>query len=199
MYNEVYSLEGEELGDPVERLITWEKKEGLALGNAQMFRKNFGWVSHLFREGAERSVAIAILRNLLAGGRQTSAEIAGVDLERIVAEARGDFSGFRDCSPEAWEEIKTGAIALPFVFEGGVSPWIESLRGHKVEVCGGFRERCLDEICMMMEAGGVSYHLNESLIFSLPREEAEPFDRQTWSPLDDNLPDPLLTPALVTV
>jgi hypothetical protein len=191
-------LEGEELGDPVERLITWGKQEGLSLRNARLLRKNFGWVSPLFREGAERSIAISILRILLASDFQTSAEIAGADLERVVAEARGDFPGFKDCSSDAWEEIQAGAIALPFVFEGGVSSWIDSLRGHEVEVCGGFKERCLDEICMMMEAGGISYHLNEALIFSLPSEEPELLDSQTWIPLKNDGKASLLASVLIT-
>ena len=206
IYNEVYSLEGEELGDPVERLITWGRKERLALKSVRMIRKNFGWVSHLFREGVERKIAISILRQLLASGLQTSAELAGADLERIVAEAYGDFAGFRDCSPDAWEEIKTGAIALPFVFEGGIPSWLHSLVGQQVEVCGGFKHRCLDEMCMILEAGGISYSLNESLIYSLPMlpepqvETEVPAPVQSThlqKPLGELLHSPLLLPTLL--
>ena len=170
IYNDVSSLEGEELGDPESRVMEWAGREKLRLKKVRFLRKNFGWVSHLFRKGVERMIAISILRSLLEQGLQTSAELSGADLERIVALAHEDFDGFQDCSPEAWDEIKNGAVALPFVFDGGVIPWLESLKEEAVEVCGGFRERCLDEICMMMEAGGVSYRSNEPLIYSLPQE-----------------------------
>jgi len=42
--------------------------------------------------------------------------------------------------------------------------------GEVIEICGGFRERCLDEICILLEAAEVSYSLNNSLIYSLPEE-----------------------------
>jgi hypothetical protein len=142
----------------------------MSLKRVHMLRKNFGWISHLFREGLERVIAISILKHMLSYGLQTSAEITGADLERIVAAAHGNCAGFRDCSPDAWDEIRTGAIAIPFIFDGGVPEWLKTLRGQEVEVCGGFRERCLDEMCMLMEAGGVSYRLNEDLIYSLQND-----------------------------
>jgi hypothetical protein len=155
IYNEVFSLEGEELGDPLDRILEWGRKERLMLKKSRMIYKNFGWVSHLFRSGYERKIAVSILRHLLENGLSTSAEMERPHLERIVASAHEEFEGFWDCSPEAWEEIHSGAIAMPFIFEGGVLPWIESLRGEVVEVSGGFRHRCLDEICMLLEAGGI--------------------------------------------
>lgn len=173
IYNETYSLEGEELGDSIERIFEWGEREGLMFRNAQIIRKNFGWVSHQFRKGYERTVAISILRHLMEHGLSNSAEMSAPDLERIVASSHEDFEGFWDCSPEAWQEIYSGAIALPFLFEGGIVPWLKSLQGKVVEVSGGFRHRCLDEICMMLEASGISYHLNESIIYSLPEEAAE--------------------------
>ena len=198
IYNEAYSLEGEELGDPVGRVLSWGRKERLMFKNARMLRKNFGWVSHLFREGSERTVAVSILRHLMEHGLSSSAEMTGPELEKIVASSHGDFEGFWDCSPEAWQEIKIGAIALPFVFDGGVLPWLESLKarftkhGEVVEVTGGFRHRCLDEMLMLMEAGGVEYRLNESLIYSLPDQPStvDPpvAGREEWEDVGVDLP-----------
>ena len=170
IYNEVYSLEGEELGDCLERVTKWGHAEKLPLKNARMLRKNFGWVSHLFRTGYERNVAVSIMRHLMQYGLFSSAEMAAADLERIVATSHDDFEGFWDCSAEAWDEIKSGAIAMPYLFEGGVLPWIDSLRGQTVEVSGGFRHRCLDEMCMLLDAGGIPYRLIESIIYSVPEE-----------------------------
>ena len=66
---------------------------------------------------------------------------------------------------------------MPFVFEGGVIPWLDCVKaslsksGGIVEVTGGFRHRCLDEMCLLLEAGGISYQLNGPLIYSLPEDE----------------------------
>jgi len=171
IYNEVFSLEGEELGDPLERVLEWGSGQCLAINDAVMLRKNFGWISHLFRTGYERNVAVSILGYLMKEGLSSSADIPAPELERIVATSHSDFKGFWDCSSEAWEEIRTGTVAMPWLFDGGVLPWLESLRGEDVEVCGGFRHRCLDEMCMMLEAGGIPYRLNEPLIYSLPIED----------------------------
>ena len=181
IYNDVFSLEGEELGDSLSRVQEWGLQESLELERARLIQKNFGWVSHLFRTGRERNVAITILRHLMDHGLSSSAEIPASHLERIVADSHDDFEGFWDCSPEAWEEMRTGAIAMPYLFEGGMIPWLESLKGslkgEVVEVTGGFRHRCLDELCMMLEAGGILYFLNDPLIYSLPEESLEPVER----------------------
>ena len=173
IYNEVFSLEGEELGDPLDRLITWGSRERLMLRNTRMLRKNFGWVSHAFREGSERRVGVAILRHLMDHGISSSTEVVSEDLELLVNSAHGDYAEFKESSPEAWGEIISGAIALPFVFEGGVIPWLELLKREEVEMIGGFRHRCFDEMCMLLEAGGISYSLNDSMIYSVPGDLAE--------------------------
>ena len=170
IYNEVFSLEGEELGDPLDRLIAWGRQERLMLKNARMLRKNFGWVSHAFRESRERKLGVSILRCLMDQGLSSSAELADGDLKRLVNSAHGDYAEFRESSPEAWEEIVSGAIAMPFVFEGGVLPWLKSIRREEVEMVGGFRHRCFDEMCMLLEAGGISYSLNEAMIYSVAEE-----------------------------
>ncbi|KAB2639918.1 MAG: hypothetical protein DVB30_03125 [Verrucomicrobia bacterium] len=177
IYNEVFSLEGEELGDPLERIVEWGLQENLPLKHTIMLRKNFGWISHLFRAGYERNVARSILKHLMKHDLSSSSDISGPDLERIVASSHEDFEGFWDCSPAAWEEIKSGAIAMPFIFEGGVIPWLDCVKaslsksGGIVEVTGGFRHRCLDEMCLLLEAGGIPYQLNDPLIYSLPEDE----------------------------
>jgi hypothetical protein len=203
IYNQAYSLEGEELGDPLERVIRWGRKSRLKLDSARLIQKNFGWVSHLFRGGYERTVAISILRHLMRSGLPSSAEIPGSELERIVATSHDDFQGFWDCSPEAWEEINSGAIAMPYHFEGGVLPWIESLGRSitgSVEVTGGFRTRCLDEMCMLLEAGGIPYHLNGPLIYDVSEDppggcgqETEPTVLSPFLPLLSTDPDLVLT------
>ena len=179
IYNDVFSLEGEELGDSEERLLSWCKKEDLLTANMRIIRKNFGWVSHLFRSGRERTVAVEILRNLMDEGREDSSQIPRPLLERIVASSHDDFEGFWDCSPEAWEEMLTGAVAMPYLFEGGMLPWLRSLEGYVPEVTGGFRHRCLDEMCMMLEASGIPYRANDSLIYGLPEEPVE-FPAPSW-------------------
>jgi hypothetical protein len=128
----------------------------------------------------------------MKSGLSSSAEIPSSKLERIVADAHDDFAGFWDCSPEAWEEMKTGAIAMPFLFEGGMIPWLESIKGAVVEVTGGFRHRCLDEFCITMEAAEISYFLNDALIYSLPEEASEPVERY----LECEVRAPLLFPAV---
>jgi hypothetical protein len=192
VYNEAWSLEGEALGDSIDQVSAWCEQERLPVDGARMLRKNFGWVSHLFRHGVEREIAITILRLLMKRGLYASDAIPGRELEKIVASAHGDFPGFWDCSPEAWEEIMTGAIAMPYLFDGGVTNWLESLRGQHVEVIGGFRHRCLDEMCMMLEAGGISHHLNEALIYSVSDEEPE----MVFEPLPIDLEErePMLFP-----
>jgi len=194
IYNEAYSIEGEELGDPVERVLEWSGRKKLPITNALLLRKNFGWVSHLFREGEERAVAVSILKHLLEHGMNDSSEVSAPELERIISSSHDDFEGFWDCSPAAWEEITSGAIAMPYLFEGGVLPWIESLaakKGEVVEVIGGFRHRCLDEMCMLMEAGGISYRLNEALIYSLPEEQLTTGSEAgagVWEPSEEEAP-----------
>lgn len=192
IYNEAYSIEGEELGDPVERVLEWSGRQKLSITNALLLRKNFGWVSHLFREGEERVIAVSILKHLLQHGLNDSSEVSAPELERIISSSHDDFEGFWDCSPAAWEEITSGAIAMPYLFEGGVLPWIESLaakKGEVVEVIGGFRHRCLDEMCMLMEAGGISYRLNEALIYSLPEEQMSAgTELVTWEPSEEEAP-----------
>jgi len=173
IYNDIRSLEGEELGDSPERLIAWCVQQDLPVGHLKLIRKNFGWVSHLFRSGRERTVAIMILRHLMAEGMEDSARIPRPHLERIVASSHDDFEGFWDCSPEAWEEMLSGAVAMPYLFESGMLPWLESLNGCVPEIIGGFRHRCLDEMCMMLEAHGVAYRNNDSLIYGIPEEEVE--------------------------
>ena len=173
IYNEVFSLEGEELGDPLDRLLAWGSRERLMLRNARMLRKNFGWVSHAFREGPGRRIGVGILRHLMDQELSGSNEVAAADLERIVNAACGDAAQFKRSSPESWSEIVSGAIALPVVFEGGVLPWLKSLRREEVEMVGGFRHRCFDEVCMLLEAGGISYSLNEAMIYSVPEEFAD--------------------------
>jgi hypothetical protein len=191
IYNDVLSLEGEELGDPEERVLAWCEKERISAKNLRLIRKNFGWVSHLFRSGRERTVAIAILRRLMASGLEDSSRIPRPHLERIVASSHDDFEGFWDCSPEAWDEMLTGAIAMPFLFEGGMGSWLDSLKGSAPEITGGFRHRCLDEMCMMLEASGISYRCNESLIYGLPEEPVTP-EAPSWR--DCESVSPLLFP-----
>jgi hypothetical protein len=173
IYNDILSLEGEELGDTPERVNDWCLQRDLPAGHLKMIRKNFGWVSHLFRSGRERAVAIMILRHLMARGMEDSSLIPRPHLERIVASSHDDFEGFWDCSPEAWEEMLSGAIAMPYLFEGGMVPWLKSLHGCVPEITGGFRHRCLDEMCMMLEAHGVAYRNNDSLIYGVPEEEGD--------------------------
>lgn len=195
VYNEAWSLDGESLGNSLEDVTEWCAMESLPIQGARMIRKNFGWVSHLFRGGNERRVAIRMLRLFMDRGIVSSAEISRLEQERIVASCHDDFSGFWDCSTEAWEEITSGAIAMPYLFEGGITGWLDSLRMNAVEVTGGFRHRCLDEMCMMMEAGGIAHSLNERLVYSLPVEESGScagWDRQVQA-------EQLLFPDVVTV
>ncbi len=173
IYNDILSLEGDELGDSPERLLAWCVRQDLPVRHLRVIRKNFGWVSHLFRSERERRVAILILRYLMAEGLDDSSQIPRPHLERIVASSHDDFEGFWDCSPEAWEEMLRGAVAMPFLFEGGMVPWLKSLNGSVPEIIGGFRHRCLDEMCMMLEASGIAYRNNDSLIYGLPEEEVE--------------------------
>ena len=137
IYNGICYHDGEELGDSPDRVLQWVREEELPLKEAFLLGKNFGWVSHLFRQGIERTIGVLILRHLMESGLSSSAEIPGSELERIVASSHDHFEGFWDCSPAAWEEITSGAIAMPFVFEGGMVPWLESLRGKDIEVVGG--------------------------------------------------------------
>jgi hypothetical protein len=67
----------------------------------------------------------------------------------------------------------SGAVAMPYLFEGGMVPWLKSLDGCIPEIAGGFRHRCLDEMCMMLEAYGIPYRNNDSLIYAVPKEELE--------------------------
>ncbi len=179
IYNDILSLEGEELGDSPERLISWCVQQGLPVGHLKLIRKNFGWVSHLFRSGHERTVATMILRHLMVEGAEggegiaDSSKISRPILERIVAASHEDFEGFWDCSPDAWNEMLTGAVAMPYLFEGGMVPWLKSLDGCIPEIAGGFRHRCLDEMCMMLEAYGIPYRNNDSLIYGVPEEDPE--------------------------
>lgn len=180
IYNDILSLEGEELGDSPERLISWCMQQGLPVGHLKLIRKNFGWVSHLFRSGRERTVATMILKYLMVEGAEggegiaDSSRIARAHLERFVASSHDDFAGFWDCSSEAWDEMLSGAIAMPYLFEGGVVPWLNSLKGSVPEITGGFRHRCLDEMCLMLEAAGIPYQNNDSLIYGIREEEVEP-------------------------
>jgi hypothetical protein len=195
IYNDILSLEGEELGDSPERLIAWCGLRDLPVRHMKLIRKNFGWVSHLFRSGRERTVAVTILRHLMAGGMEDSSRIPRPLLERIVASSHDDFEGFWDCSPEAWEEMLTGAVAMPYLFEGGMVPWLTSLHGTVPEITGGFRHRCLDEICMMLEAQGIAYRNNDALIYGIPGEMTEP-DMPSWR--DCEVISPLLIPLAGT-
>ena len=192
IYNDVLSLEGEELGDPRDRVMAWMGERGFFTENTRLIRKNFGWVSHLFREGRERTVAVSILRSLMARGWADSSMIPRGDLERIVASSHDDFQGFWDCSPEAWEEMLIGAVAMPYLFEGGMIPWLKSLEGSVPEVIGGFRHRCLDEMCMMLEAAWIPYRAEASLIYGVPEEPA-PSPAGGWSACESV--SPLLFPA----
>lgn len=194
IYNDVLSLEGEELGDGPERLIAWCHGLDLPVRHMKMIRKNFGWVSHLFRAGRERTVAITILRHLMAEGLEDSSRIPRARLERIVASSHDDFEGFWDCSPEAWEEMLAGSVAMPYLFEGGMVPWLNALNGCVPEIIGGFRHRCLDEICMMLEAHGIAYLQNESLIYGPLEEKAEPIV-PSWRQCE--VMSPLLIPLAV--
>ncbi len=191
IYNDILSLEGEELGDSPERLLAWCVRQDLPVRHLRMIRKNFGWVSHLFRSERERTVAIMILRYLMAEGLDDSSQIPRPHLERIVASSHDDFEGFWDCSPEAWEEMLRGAVAMPFLFEGGMVSWLKSLNGSVPEITGGFRHRCLDEMCMMLEAAGIAYRNNDSLIYGIPEEAPVP-GAPVWSACE--LTSPILFP-----
>jgi hypothetical protein len=168
LYNDIFSLEGESLGDSLDGLLEWSNQESLSLHQARMIRKNFGWVSHAVRTGDERRIAVMILRHLLKSDISHSAEISEKDMEQIIFSVSGELSHFQRISPIAWREIKEGAIALPMLFEGGVHEWLESVRGEEIEIIGGFHHRCFDEICMMLEAGDIPHHLNNDLIYYLP-------------------------------
>ena len=195
IYNDILSLEGEELGDSPERLLAWCAQQGLPVSHLKMIRKNFGWVSHLFRSGRERTVAITILRHLMEEGMDDSSRIPRPHLERIVASSHDDFEGFWDCSSEAWEEMLSGAVAMPYLFDGGMVPWLKSLNGSVPEITGGFRHRCLDEMCMMLEAYGISYRNNDSLIYGVPEEEVEPVE-PSWRECE--VISPLLIPLAIS-
>jgi hypothetical protein len=170
LYNDIYSLEGEKLGDSQEETIAWIESASLPLQNARMIHKNFGWVSHAVREGDERKIAVLILRHLLESEISHSAEISEKDMEQIIFGTSAELEHFQHISPLAWREIKEGAIALPMLFEGGVHAWLDAVRGEEVEMIGGFHHRCFDEISMLLEAGGIPHHLNHDLIYYLPEE-----------------------------
>ncbi len=171
LYNDILSLEGEELGDSQERILAWVEKESLPLQGARMIHKNFGWVSHAVRAGDERKIAVLILRHLLESEISHSAEISEKDMEQIIFGSSADLERFQHISPLAWREIKEGAIALPMLFEGGVHDWLDAVRGEEIEIIGGFHHRCFDEICMLLEAGGIPHHLRHDLIYYLPEED----------------------------
>jgi len=168
LYNNILSLEGEELGDSLQNILTWSESESLPIKNARMIHKNFGWVSHAVREGDERKIAVLILRHLLESEISHSAEISEKDMEQLIFGTTAELARFQHISPLAWREIKEGAIAMPMLFEGGVHEWLEAVRGEEVEIIGGFHHRCFDEICMLLEAGGISHHLNNELIYAVP-------------------------------
>jgi hypothetical protein len=191
IYNDILSLEGEELGDSPKRLLDWCVQQDLPVDHLKMIRKNFGWVSHLFRSGRERMVAITILRHLMDEGMENSSGIPRPHLERIVASSHDEFEGFWDCTPEAWDEMLSGAVAMPYLFDGGMVPWLNSLQGSFPEITGGFRHRCLDEMCMMLEAQGIGYRNNDSLIYGIPEQEVEPVN-PSWRECE--VISPLLIP-----
>ena len=195
IYNEVYSIEGEELGDPLDRLLAWGGRERLMLRHARMMYKNFGWVSHALREGAERKIGVSLLRHLMDQGLASSADVGEGDLRRIITSAQGDYEKFQESSSEAWNEIHTGAIAMPFLFEGGVLPWLKSLRREEVEIIGGFRHRCLDEMCMLLEAGGISHWLNDAMIYSVPEEMTSQSTLRPYAGVIHEITVPDLLPA----
>jgi len=197
IYNDILSLEGEELGDSPERLIAWCGERGLPVSHLKLIRKNFGWVSHYFRTGRERTVGISILKHLMEEGMEDSSRIPKPHLERIVASAHDDFEGFWDCSAEAWEEMLSGAVAMPYLFDGGMVPWLNSLKGCVPEITGGFRHRCLDEMCMMLEAHGIAYRNNDALIYGVPEEVTEPSAPAALSWRECEVVSPLLLPREV--
>jgi hypothetical protein len=197
IYNDILSLEGEELGDSPKRLIAWCGERGLPVNHLKLIRKNFGWVSHYFRTGRERTVGISILKHLMQEGMEDSSRIPKPHLERIVAAAHDDFEGFWDCSAEAWEEMLSGAVAMPYLFDGGMVPWLNSLKGCVPEITGGFRHRCLDEMCMMLEAHGIAYRNNDSLIYGVPEEVTEPSVPAALSWRECEVVSPLLLPREV--
>lgn len=191
IYNHAFTLEGEELGDPEERLVRWALEKELPLERVRLVVKNFGWVSHRFRTGIERRIAVRILEQLVSSGLSGSHDIAPADLEKIVATSHDHFPGFWDCSPEAWEEMRTGAIAMPYRFEmignagvPGMGEWLESLttrHDQRIEIIGGYAERCLDEICMMLEASRIGYTLDPSLLYFLPLAPEDELDNEPLS------------------
>jgi hypothetical protein len=128
----------------------------------------------------------------MAEGMADSSQIPRPLLERIVASSHDDFEGFWDCSPEAWGELLSGAVAMPYLFEGGMVPWLRSLEGCVPEITGGFRHRCLDEICMMLEAHGIACRNNDALIYGLPEDEAAPTD-PSWRECE------LISPSLFSM
>ncbi len=168
LYNDILWMDGEELGDSQDRILHWGAEHDLPLENARMIHKNFGWISHSVRSGDERKIAILTLRHLLDSEISHSAEISEKDMEQIIFSVSGELARFQRISPLAWKEIKEGAIALPMLFEGGVHKWLESVRGQETEIIGGFHHRCFDEICMMLEAAEIPYHLNSGLIYAVP-------------------------------
>ena len=89
----------------------------------------------------------------------------------------------------------SGAVAMPYLFDGGMVPWLKSLNGSVPEITGGFRHRCLDEMCMMLEAHGISYRNNDSLIYGVPEEEAEPVE-PSWRECE--VISPLLFPLAIS-
>jgi hypothetical protein len=175
LYNDILWMDGEELGDSQERILAWADRENLLLSNARMIHKNFGWISHAVRAGDERKIAILTLRHLLESEISHSALISEKDMEQIILGVSGELATFQRISPLAWSEIKEGAIALPMLFDGGIHAWLSALRslkqGEDVELIGGFHHRCFDEICMLLEAGGIPHRLNRDLIYYLPEED----------------------------
>jgi len=191
LYNDTWDIMGARLGDDHVDVLKWAEENNINITDARLLKKNFGWVSHWLRDGSLRGIGVGILRRMLNSTVSESSAMNEADRLLAIAE-HIPLEEFYATHQAALKEIETGQVALPMIWDGGVKEWLDSIRGEKVEVIGGFRERCLGEVCMLMEAAGIDHTMNEPLIFGLPQEESD----SIWERRAETVSSPEAVPVM---
>jgi hypothetical protein len=165
IYNKTYTKEGELLGNHLQDVIAWCRKNKICTKRekTKFIRKNFGFIHEEFRSGIGRVIAREILKEKIFSENNNEKKQLLTDLALLSHE--NDLL-------RLIERAKTG-VNTPMIWEGGIKNWIETLPKNGIEITGGFKERCLNEVCILLESASIEYTLNEELIYKLPEKSEE--------------------------
>lgn len=150
------------MNDTREEFLDWCAEAGFAKAPARS--KQFGWLRNWMDCGVSDDVIVAGLRYMTKKGATSSEGFCESDFREIILDSHGDFEDWKENYRAEWDSMRADLLFAPQV-ERFDELLAKCRAADSVELIGGGRNECLEEIRLTLAAFDIHATVHEGLVY----------------------------------